>query len=107
MVGSDAVKLLNDSLKKRDEVKIDVVAILNDTTGTLVKGAYDNPNTVIGLILGTGCNGAYLEKIQNIVRRVIDVIYSRKAPPVTVTGPKWLLGSPQGLNTPRRGCTAP
>lgn len=68
VVGSDAVKLLNESLSKRDEVKIKVVAILNDTTGTLVKGAYDNPKTVIGLILGTGCNGAYLEKTDNIVR---------------------------------------
>ena len=45
-----------------------VVAILNDTTGTLVKGVYDNPNTVIGLILGTGCNGAYLEEAENVKR---------------------------------------
>ena len=44
-------------------MKVDVVAILNDTTGTLVKGAYDDKDTAIGLILGTGCNGAYLEKV--------------------------------------------
>ena len=34
----------------------------------MVKGAYDNPKTRIGLILGTGCNGAYLEKA-NAVKR--------------------------------------
>ena len=43
-------------------------AILNDTTGTLVKGAYDDPTTRIGLILGTGCNGAYIEKKENVIR---------------------------------------
>jgi hypothetical protein len=30
-----------------------VVAILNDTTGTLVAGAHDYPDCAIGLILGT------------------------------------------------------
>ena len=51
VVGQDAVKMLNDSLKKLN-LNINVVAILNDTTGTLVKGAYDDPKTCIGLILG-------------------------------------------------------
>jgi hexokinase len=36
------------------------VAVLNDTTGTLVKGVYDDADCAVGLILGTGCNGAYL-----------------------------------------------
>lgn len=39
---------------------------MNDTTGTLVKGVYDDHECAIGLILGTGCNGAYLEKAQNV-----------------------------------------
>ena len=43
-------------------------AILNDTTGTLVRGAYDDPATRIGLILGTGCNGSYIERKENVVR---------------------------------------
>lgn len=72
MVGNDAVQLLNEALGKHsDSVRINVVAILNDTTGTLVKGAYDDPRTVIGLILGTGCNGAYMEKVDNIIRYCI------------------------------------
>ena len=51
VVGQDAVKMLNEAIKKLN-LKINVVAILNDTTGTLVKGAYDDPKTCIGLILG-------------------------------------------------------
>jgi hypothetical protein len=31
---------------------VEVVAILNDTTGTLVAGAHDYPDCAIGLILG-------------------------------------------------------
>jgi len=33
--------------------RVEVVAILNDTTGTLVAGAHDYPDCAIGLILGT------------------------------------------------------
>ncbi len=32
--------------------RVEVVAILNDTTGTLVAGAHDYPDCAIGLILG-------------------------------------------------------
>ena len=38
VVGQDAVKMLNESIKKRTDLKVNVVAILNDATGTLVKG---------------------------------------------------------------------
>ena len=33
---------------------------------THYEGHYDNPQTGIGLILGTGCNGAYLEDADKI-----------------------------------------
>ena len=58
--------MFNESIAKINDLKVNVVAILNDTTGTLVKGRYDDPNCCIGLILGTGCNGAYLEKAERI-----------------------------------------
>ena len=67
MVGQDAVKLLNDAIERLGDLSVKVVAILNDTTGTLVKGHYDNKSTGIGLILGTGCNGAYLESAKKVV----------------------------------------
>jgi len=68
VIGEDAVKLLNDSLAKLGLKHIKVVAILNDTTGTLVAGVHDYPDCGIGLILGTGTNGAYLENINRIKR---------------------------------------
>ena len=41
-------------------------ALLNDTVGTLAGGRYSDGNVVMGIILGTGTNGAYVEKISNI-----------------------------------------
>ena len=43
-----------------------VRALLNDTVGTLAGGRYSDSNVVMGIILGTGTNGAYVEKISNI-----------------------------------------
>jgi hexokinase len=43
-----------------------LVALVNDTTGALVASAYNDPDTVIGAIFGTGCNAAYLESIGSI-----------------------------------------
>ena len=45
-----------------------MVAILNDTTGTLVAGSHDYPDAGIGLILGTGTNGSFMEKAERVVR---------------------------------------
>ena len=66
VIGEDVVRMFNESIAKMNNLKVNVVAILNDTTGTLVKGSYDDPNCCIGLILGTGCNGAYLEKAERV-----------------------------------------
>ena len=41
-------------------------AIINDTTGTLIASQYVRPQTKIGVILGTGCNAAYMEDISCI-----------------------------------------
>jgi hexokinase len=45
---------------------INVVAIVNDTIGTLVSHSFVDPETKLGVIIGTGSNAAYVEKIQNI-----------------------------------------
>ena len=67
VVGQNVVKMLSDAIKRHGNLKVNVVAILNDATGTLVKGAYDDPDTAISLILGTGCNGAYLEAADKVL----------------------------------------
>lgn len=67
-VGKDAVKMLEDALKRKKITKIKVVAILNDTTGTLLAGSYLDHKCSIGLILGTGFNAAYVENAVNVKR---------------------------------------
>ena len=47
-------------------LRISVVAVLNDTTGTLMSCAYRDPATRIGLILGTGTNACYVERVKNV-----------------------------------------
>ncbi|KAI9358043.1 hexokinase-domain-containing protein [Pilaira anomala] len=64
-VGKDPVLLLQDALLRK-HVPVKVSALVNDTVGTLLSNAYNKPSTVAGLILGTGANGAYIEKMENI-----------------------------------------
>ncbi|KAG7175053.1 hexokinase-1-like isoform X2 [Homarus americanus] len=66
VVGEDAVRMLNDAIKRQGGLDITVTAILNDTTGTLVMGAYLDKRCAMGMILGTGCNGCYIEKVERI-----------------------------------------
>lgn len=63
--GHDVVPMLQEAIKDH-HVPIDVVALINDTTGTLVASAYTDPETKMGLIYGTGCNGAYYDTCGDI-----------------------------------------
>ncbi|XP_076288793.1 hexokinase type 2 [Lasioglossum baleicum] len=65
-VSKDAVRLLREALDRRGDTKVKVVAILNDTTGTLVQASTLDPDTAIGLILGTGSNACYLERADRV-----------------------------------------
>ncbi|XP_011700787.1 PREDICTED: hexokinase type 2 isoform X3 [Wasmannia auropunctata] len=65
VIGEDVVALLEDAISRRKDVKIEVCAILNDTTGTLMSCAWKNQNCRIGLIVGTGTNACYVEKTKN------------------------------------------
>jgi len=64
--GEDVVQLLEQALQRRGDVKIEVCAILNDTTGCLMSCAWKDNRCRIGLILGTGTNACYLEDVKNI-----------------------------------------
>lgn len=66
MVGKDAVQQLRRSLAKCQRTNIQVLAILNDTTGTLIQGARLDPMTRIGIVLGTGSNGCYMESADRV-----------------------------------------
>lgn len=71
-VGKDVCKLLQteiDILK----LPVKVAALVNDTVGTLMARAYTSPgetSTLLGAIFGTGTNGAYVEKLENITKPI-------------------------------------
>ncbi|XP_078079054.1 hexokinase HKDC1-like [Mustelus asterias] len=64
--GNDVVFLLKEAIKRNGEIDLDIVAILNDTVGTMMSCAYENPNCEIGMIAGTGTNLCYMEEMKNI-----------------------------------------
>lgn len=63
--GHDVVPMLQEQLEKR-KIPINVVALINDTTGTLVASMYTDPQTRMGVIFGTGVNGAYYDVVSDI-----------------------------------------
>ncbi|EXJ93404.1 hexokinase [Capronia coronata CBS 617.96] len=63
--GHDVAEMLRKAIQKRD-LPIKLFALVNDTTGALIASAYNDPETIIGAIFGTGCNAAYMEKQKNI-----------------------------------------
>ncbi|TPX54962.1 hexokinase [Powellomyces hirtus] len=65
VLGVDVVNLLNKAMKKAG-MNITATALVNDTVGTLVSHAYRDPQTFVGVILGTGTNAAYVERIADI-----------------------------------------
>ncbi|EDW84127.1 uncharacterized protein Dwil_GK18967 [Drosophila willistoni] len=65
VVGKNVVQLLNEAIARRGDLKINIVAIINDTVGTLMSCAFSSRNCRIGLIVGTGTNASYVEKTAN------------------------------------------
>ena len=63
--GVDCGGLFQEALK-RHQVPVILESVINDTVGTLVASHYVDPTTRIGVILGTGCNAAYMEKMSSI-----------------------------------------
>uniref|UniRef100_T1JUB3 Phosphotransferase n=1 Tax=Tetranychus urticae TaxID=32264 RepID=T1JUB3_TETUR len=73
VAGADVVKLLREALVRRKgdcKVETDVVAMINDTTGTLMSCAHRNRECRVGLIVGTGTNLCYMEKLARIPKWV-------------------------------------
>ncbi|XP_018604953.1 hexokinase HKDC1 isoform X2 [Scleropages formosus] len=64
--GNDMVEMLREAIKRRNEFDLDIVALVNDTVGTMMTCAYEDPKCEIGLIVGTGCNVCYMEEMTNI-----------------------------------------
>ncbi|MGH0185832.1 UNVERIFIED_CONTAM: hypothetical protein FKN15_018836 [Acipenser sinensis] len=64
--GEDVVRLLKDAIHRREEFDLDVVAVVNDTVGTMMTCGYEDPCCEVGLIVGTGSNTCYMEEMCNV-----------------------------------------
>ncbi|XP_036291713.1 hexokinase-2 isoform X3 [Pipistrellus kuhlii] len=64
--GEDVVSLLKEAIHRREEFDLDVVAVVNDTVGTMMTCGYEDPRCEVGLIVGTGSNACYMEEMRNI-----------------------------------------
>ncbi|XP_025706013.2 hexokinase HKDC1 [Callorhinus ursinus] len=64
--GEDMVDMLREAIKRRNEFDLDIVALVNDTVGTMMTCGHEDPNCEIGLIAGTGSNMCYMEEMRNI-----------------------------------------
>ncbi|XP_015782952.1 hexokinase-1 [Tetranychus urticae] len=64
-IGQDAAALLQKAIDRKG-LKINVAAILNDSSGTLVKGIYLDQDCGVGVIMGSGFNACYLEKMEKV-----------------------------------------
>ncbi|WJX30222.1 hexokinase A [Trifolium repens] len=65
VVGEDIVGELTKSLEKIG-LDMRVVALINDTVGTVAKARFSNQDVIAGVILGTGTNAAYIEHVNAI-----------------------------------------
>uniref|UniRef100_A0A674MK90 Hexokinase-2 n=1 Tax=Takifugu rubripes TaxID=31033 RepID=A0A674MK90_TAKRU len=61
--GMDVVKLLSKAIKKRG---VSIMAVVNDTVGTMMTCGFDDQRCEVGIIIGTGTNACYMEELRNI-----------------------------------------
>ena len=64
-IGQDVVVLLQSAFDAR-HLPIRVNALVNDTVGTLAAHQCVDPATQVGIILGTGTNASYYERVSEI-----------------------------------------
>ncbi|KAM3877176.1 hexokinase HKDC1-like [Diretmus argenteus] len=67
--GNNVVDMLRDAINRYNKFDMDIVAVLNDTVGTMMSCAYEDPQCEIGLIAGTGTNLCYMEEMSNIEKK--------------------------------------
>ncbi|ELK32373.1 Putative hexokinase HKDC1 [Myotis davidii] len=63
---TDVVNRLTKAMKNHKDIDVDILALVNDTVGTMMTCAYDDPSCEVGVIIGTGTNACYMEDMSNI-----------------------------------------
>ncbi|CAN9087711.1 unnamed protein product [Alternaria sp. RS040] len=65
--GQDTAKQLREKLQER-KLPVDLICVINDTVGAMIASAYNDPETIIGGIFGTGCNAAFMASLSSIAK---------------------------------------
>lgn len=65
--GNDVVRLLSDAFSRK-KIGFRIVALCNDTVGTLIARFLNDSTAMSGVILGTGSNACYWEKNSRILK---------------------------------------
>jgi hexokinase len=65
VIGRDVARLLESALLS-EGLLVSVCALVNDTVGTLMAAAYERNDARMGVILGTGNNACYLERLRDV-----------------------------------------
>lgn len=64
--GNNIVELLHAAVKRRGDISVKCVAVINDTVGALMSCAHSDRKCAVGIILGTGTNACYIENLDNV-----------------------------------------
>lgn len=60
--GADVSAQFRKHIEDR-KLPVELVCLVNDTVGAMIASAYNDPETIIGAIFGTGCNAAYMQSL--------------------------------------------
>lgn len=61
VLGEDVMRLMREAMARAGQ-PCRMTAIMNDTVGVLAAARYLHPDTLVGVIVGTGTNAAYVER---------------------------------------------
>ncbi|XP_069901377.1 hexokinase-3 isoform X1 [Globicephala melas] len=64
--GQDVVQLLRDAIQRQGTYSIDVVAVVNDTVGTMMGCEPGVGPCEVGLVVDTGTNACYMEEARHV-----------------------------------------
>ncbi|XP_072002345.1 hexokinase-3 isoform X2 [Engystomops pustulosus] len=64
--GQDVVQLLKEAIRRQEDYNVDVIAIVNDTVGTMMSCGYKDHSCEVGFIVDTGTNVCYMEEMGNV-----------------------------------------
>ncbi|KAI0981591.1 hypothetical protein GJ496_002906 [Pomphorhynchus laevis] len=83
--GTDVVKQLTDAINRKDNSNVKVMALVNDTVGTLMTCAHKFNDCYIGVIFGTGTNACYVEQLDRVEKWNPDEM----EPPQIIINTEW------------------